>query len=82
MVALSSPIKNSSVPSRKTDVHKESSAITPDAGFLVIAIIVIGLVAFVISWEFGLFKKIKKYFKNFKKKKSENDESLADIEEE
>ncbi len=77
---MSAPIKNSSVSSsKKVDVHKDTPAITPDSGMLVIALIVIAIIGFVLSWQFGLFKKIKNFVK---KKKSEMDESLADTDEE
>lgn len=69
-----SPVKgSSSVSSSKNASHKDTPAIIPESGVLVIVLIVIALVGIVLSWRFGLFKKIKNYFQ---KKKSEVDESL------
>ena len=72
---MGAPVKNSSVPSKNLASHKSTPAITPESGLLVFALIVIALVTVVLTWRFGLFKKIKNYFKN---KKSEIDESLAE----
>lgn len=74
MIALGAPVKDSTSSSSGKDTsHKDTSAIPPESGLLVVVLIVIALVAAVLTWRFGLFKKIKN---RFRKKKSENDESL------